>query len=248
MTANTKSEPLFLVEQRGDKYFITGFTEWDIAEQNNLRHLTVIIVSFVADGKEKGKWVVHDRTQRQWARGLPDCKNLSYNFFGGHCTADLSRVDLIGAEVPQEICDFTARRELEEELLCHGNEIELEKWEGRQKRVENVTAGFYHAKEPIPIGFSSFSGIGNLEISYIYALPIPEADLPKLVASDSYMLDGKEHSVCLPIVTVSESELKEMHARSEETNVEICDAVTRLWLPENAGVYKKLKRVIEAYP
>ena len=47
-----KLEPLYIVEKRGQEVVITGFTERNAAEKLGVRHLTVIIVPFVADGKK----------------------------------------------------------------------------------------------------------------------------------------------------------------------------------------------------
>jgi hypothetical protein len=53
---------------------------------------------------------------------------------------------------------------------------------------------------------------------------------------------GKECDIALPILQKSEAELKALYQRKPE--VEICDAITRLWLWENRGAHRKLRRVI----
>ncbi len=235
-------EPLYVVERRGDDCYIVGFTERTRAEKTGERHLTVIIVPFVADGRDRGKWIVHDRTPKQQARRKRDYKTPSYNLFGGHCTANLDRTDLIGTVVPMGICDDAAKRELEEELLRAGSKTELEIWEDGHATGAVVLADPYEPTDLIPIGFTSYQDKENVELSFVYTLPIPEADIGCLIAADNYMREGQERNLQLEIAVMSETELLIIPYRNP--NAEICDAITRLWLPENTGVYEKLKRTI----
>ena len=243
--SHANSEPLYIVEQSVDDYFITGFTERKVAEKFGVRHLTVIIVPFVADGENAGKWIVHDRTAKQWAKGKLDCKTPSYNLFGGHCTADVTQIGLIGSKIPQEICDSAAKRELEEELLCFDGSICLEIWENKRKTDCFVNACPYEANDLIPIGFSSYADKDNIEFSYIYALPVPEKDLSTLVAADNYVINEMEHNVSLPIVVLSEIDL--LVLSQTDYSIEVCDAITRLWNAENKVVIDKLRTVIKKY-
>jgi hypothetical protein len=92
----------------------------------------------------------------------------------------------------------------------------------------------------IPVGFTSFADGSNVEYSYLYLLPIPEKDIPHLIAADNFIsgdyLSGyKEINLELPIELHTEGELKHMH-QSNEPNIEICDAITRLWSDENKAV------------
>ncbi|MGI6546434.1 MAG: hypothetical protein ACOX2M_08485 [Fastidiosipilaceae bacterium] len=246
-----KLEPLYIVEKRGQEVVITGFTERNAAEKLGVRHLTVIIVPFVADGKKAGRWIVHDRTAKQWAKGKIDCKTPSFNFFGGHATADPTELDLIGQAVPLDICLAAARRELEEEFLRNGEEMELEVWLNQKKTDAPIYAAPYQARELIPIGFASYADRDNVELSYFYALPVPGSDLDNLVAADNYIdesakdTEDPERDVFLRVDDFFEAELLVM--AHMQPDIEICDAVTRLWCPENKAVIEKLRTVIEGF-
>jgi hypothetical protein len=237
-------EILYIVERHKDRYYITGFTERETAEQFGVRHLTVIVVPFLINGPDQGKWIVHDRSAKQWAKGKPDCKSPSYNLFGGHCTADLARPELIGAEIPMEICLDAARRELDEELLFEGKGKPLEVWEKGAKTEQVLDSAPYQADDLIPLGFASYEDKDNVEFSYFFALPVSGTDVGGLIAADDYLKDGVKHNVFLPIKIVSESDLQVM--LQTEPRVEICDAITRLWLEENKAVRSKLHETIAA--
>lgn len=235
------TEMLYAVCREDDEYIITGFTERTAAERRGICHLTVIIVPFIQDGINRGKWLVHDRTAKLWAKGRQNGKTPSYNLFGGHCTADVSRIERVGKPVPLEICGLAANRELQEELLCRGNELALEVWTNKQ-RTDSICAASYEYKPLLPIGYASYTGDDNVEISYVYALPVPAEDVDALIAADDYIKDGSKRNVALPVAVKSEAELMDLHLGRPE--VEICDAITRLWDKENRDLRRKLKETI----
>lgn len=274
-------EWIYTVERQEDRYCMTGITERKVAEKFGLRHLTVIIVPFVVkvkDEKNYGKWIVHDRTAKQWAKGELNSPSPSYNLFGGHCTADISNANFLAKSIGQEIsvdfCLEEAKRELEEELLCRGGQKQLEIWKNKVKTNEIQNASPYNAGELIKIGFSTYPGKHNaskqnIELSYVFALPVPEADTPKLIAADNYRLvceesekkeagspqskenetGGnivKEHDIALPIKLIKEEDL--LLAWQMNPDVEVCDAITRLWLDENTKLISKLRNEIQSYP
>ena len=235
-------EILYIVERHKDRYYITGFTERETAEQFGVRHLTVIVVPFLINGpdQESGLFM----TAAPVGEGETGLKSPSYNLFGGHCTADLARPELIGAEIPMEICLDAARRELDEELLFEGKGKPLEVWEKGAKTEQVLDSAPYQADDLIPLGFASYEDKDNVEFSYFFALPVSGTDVGGLIAADDYLKDGVKHNVFLPIKIVSESDLQVM--LQTEPRVEICDAITRLWLEENKAVRSKLHETIAA--
>lgn len=236
------TEKLYIVEKRKRKFVICGFAERKSAEENGLRHLTVIIVPFVADGPEKGRWIVHDRTAKLWAKGKSGERTPSLNLFGGHCTADEEQKERIGQPVTMDIFDTAAERELQEELLCHGSGRTLEHWASKEGPSGTTEAAQYAHAALIPIGIVTCSEQNNREASFLYALPVYSNDLDALVAADNYIRQGEERDIELPILRRSEAELKELH--NHNPAVEVCDAITRLWKRENRAAYRKLMRVI----
>ena len=241
----TIAEKLYVVEKRRREYIIQGFKERSVAEKLGLRHLTVIIVPFVIDGVAKGQWIVHDRTAKQWAKGKKSCLSPSLNLFGGHCAADADQMKRIGESITMEIFEKAAERELEEELLSRGSGRFLEIWDSKDGPSGGISAARYQHHALIPIGLVTYSGQDNHEVSYLYALPIPAEDTDKLLAADNYVKDGMEHDISLPIMEVNEAELRSMFRK--KPSVEICDAITRLWLWENRAAYRKLRRTIRNY-
>lgn len=244
-STGTCAEKLYIVEKNRKGYIISGFEERSVAEKRGLRHLTVIIVPFICDGAAKGRWIAHDRTAKQWAKGRRSCLSPSLNLFGGHCAADADQVKRIGAYVTLNIFEETAERELEEELLCCGNGNILEIWNGNDGPSGSIIAARYQHQKLIPIGYVTYSGQGNHELSYLYALPVPAEDVDKLLAADNYEKDGLEHDISLPIIKVNETELRSMYRK--KPGVEICDAITRLWLWENRAAYRKLRQTIQKH-
>ncbi len=238
---NHSGEMLYAVEMVGGRYIITGYVDRDTAHKTGAQHLSVIIVPFVVGS---GKWLVHDRTAKLWAKGNPNPKTPSYNFWGGHCTAD-EKMQPMKTEITEELLNASAKLELSQEMLWNVDGIKwLEVWESGIKTDKSVSASQYPIGELIKIGYTTYKSNNNVEASFIYALPIPEEDVENLVAADNYMRDGEERDVWLPISVMDEVELKILVNNLE---VEVCDAITRLWLPENESVYKKLRTVIADY-
>ncbi len=238
-------EKLYIVKETGHDYEIVGFEARSVAEQQGLRHLTVIIVPFVAGGPEQGRWIVHDRSAKLWAKGKATTTCASLNLFGGHCSADEEAQKRLGQLVAMDIFDAAAKRELEEELLCQGKGQFLEVWKSKAGPSGNREAARYEHFPLIPIDVVTYNGKDNKEVSFLYALPVPAVDVDALLAADNYERDGKEHDIVLPILRMREGELKRLHRR--DASVEICDAISRLWLRENRAANRKLNRVIRAY-
>lgn len=65
------------------------------------------------------------------------------------------------------------------------------------------------------------------------------------VPSDKYMKEGQGCNLFLKAAVLSELELLIVPNRNPKA--EICDAITRLWLPENEAIYEKLKQTIRSY-
>lgn len=238
-------EKLYIVKETGHDYEIVGFEARCVAEQQGLRHLTVIIVPFVADGPEKERWIVHDRTAKLWAKGKAVNTCASLNLFGGHCSADEEAQKRLGQLVTMDIFDAAAKRELEEELLCQGKGQFLEGWKSKAGPSGSREATQYEHFPLISIDEVTYNGEDNKEVSFLYALPVPAADVDALLAADNYERDGKEHDIVLPILRMREDELKRLHKHNPD--VEICDAISRLWLRENRAANRKLNLVIQAY-
>jgi hypothetical protein len=256
--SNTIKELLYILNlnESGETYDIVGFAERKYAEEHRLRHLTVIIVGFISDGKDKGKWVVHDRTEKQLAKGKKDAKSPSYNLIGGHVMVDMtdmsSVMDLAGKNTSsveiKEICLKAAQRELNEELYLRGWTAKLAVLKNGIPTNNVITVSPYKHKPLIYIGISTYESNDNVEVSYIYALPIPSSDYDKLVAADDYVDEkGKHRDIFLPISAYSECELKKLHQDSSISNAEVCDAITRLWSEENEYVCKVLLDRIYQY-
>jgi hypothetical protein len=125
-------DPLYIVEKKDDQYILIDYVNREFSHANGLRHLTVIVLAFVADGAQRGKWIVHNRYEKQQAKELqrenPDVdrlKTTSLNLFGGHCVplpwynskTAAYVYDRIGALVPKSVMVRNAIRELSEELL-----------------------------------------------------------------------------------------------------------------------------------
>ena len=239
------SEKLYIVQKTKHGYEIVGFEARSVAEKQGLRHLTVIIVPFVAGGPEQGRWIVHDRTAKLWAKGKAAAASASLNLFGGHCSADEEAQKRIGELVTMDIFDVAAERELEEELLRRGKGHTLEVWQSKAGPSESREAAGYAHLPLIPIDVVTYDGEDNKEASFLYALPVPAADVDALIAADNYERDHKERDIALPILRMNGKELKRLH--KQDPDVEICDAISRLWLWKNRAANRKLKRVIRAY-
>lgn len=251
-------ELLYLVGKLDGEYIITGVTERTVAEKTGLRHLTVIIVPFVTDGENKGCWVVHNRHDKQVAKGKR-CAPLSLNLFGGHCGLEDDWIgDWIGKPVGMDMLLENALRELSEELLrkVRANEAaqkKLELWRDGAFSGEWLAAAAcaWSPDDLIPAGFTEHTSKDNVEYSYVFALPVSGADAEELIAADNYIksdpADGAgETDIALPIVFMTEAELKRFY-KSNDPNIEVCDAITRLWAQQNSDVYESLLKCMDSH-
>lgn len=251
----TGPEMVCLVEERDGRVYINGMAERGTAELDGLRHLTVIVVPFIAAGPYAGCWVVHNRFEKQLAKGKP-CPPLSLNLFGGHYDGAGERMaDLIGYPVPERLLRMYLLREMSEELYtteisADTAPIMLERrLNGSSSPDGGIRAHPYASplSEPIPAGYTVYTSKSNLECSYIYALPIPGMDAEKLIAADDYRrADGTKGDLLLPVILTTEAELRRQF-QSGDPEIEVCDAITRLWEKQNAGTHEKLLRIIHAY-
>lgn len=237
-------EKIITVERRGEKVIYTGSSDRDTAHKHGICHLTVIVVPFIADGADKGKWIIHDRRDKQLAKGLP-CPGCSFNLFGGHCNPPFSEAALIGEEIPEALLIDSALRELSEELYlsCDSGEA-LERF----GKNETVLAKPYPLNENslIGIGWTFFSDAADTECSFLYGLPVPSKDVESLIAADDYIKpDGTKGNIALPVFIKTERELLDIY-RENNSDTEICNAITRLWDERNSAVYKKLSDTIQS--
>jgi hypothetical protein len=231
-------ETIFYGRKLGSDYIVAGVVDRDSAEIDGIRHFTTIIVPIIADGADKGKWIVADRTAKQWAKNKPTEYAKSYNLIGGHIKAN--DISLVGKPMPPEVLLEGALEELSEELYSTQSETSgtasLEIWKDGKFTGHRESVGRYNHNELIPIDYTEFKSKNNVEYSYVYALPVPSKDVAGLVAADDY---GKNLNVKLDIGIFSEAQLNNMD--KNDPSIEICDAIKRLWLPENAGVLAKLR-------
>lgn len=244
-----QGELLYLVGKSDESYLITGITERLVAEKRGLRHLTVIIIPFITDGANKGCWIVHNRHDKQIAKGKTSAP-LSLNLFGGHCGPPEDDVAaLIGKTVELELLRENALRELSEELLCkNGTEKRLELWrDGAFARDFLYAAPYKVSPESlIPVGFTEYAAKDNVEYSYIFALPVPGDQSEQIIAADNYEKRGQiiegmvyEADIALPVMFIPEPELKRLWEK-RDPEIEVCDAITRLWEEQNRAVYQRL--------
>ena len=244
-------ELIYMVQKLDENVIISGITERSIAEKLGLRHLTVIIVPFVTDGAHEGCWITHNRHDKQIAKGKA-CAPLSLNLFGGHCGPSDDIMGLVGQTVGNELLHKNALRELSEELLVkEGMEKRLERWGGGVFTGEYMNASPYEVSEEdlIPIGFTEYTAKENVEYSYVFALPVPGSQVEQMIAADNYMkisqTDGtaREADIALPVEVKEEAELKRLW-ESRNPQIEVCDAITRLWEEQNLVTYQKLLECI----
>jgi hypothetical protein len=233
-------ETIYYGRKIGSDYTVAGVVDRDSAEEDDIRHFTTIIVPIITDGVHKGEWLVVDRTAKQWAKNKPTEYAKSYNLIGGHTKAN--DMNLIGQPMTDEVLLEGALEELSEELFSAQSETSdnatVELWEDGKFTGRRESVGKYNSNELIPIGYTEFKSENNSEYSYVYVLPVPSVDIAYLVAADDY---GKDLNVKLDIEILSEERLKDMHENN--LSIEICDAITRLWLPENAEVLAKLRLI-----
>lgn len=245
-------ETIFIVEKRIE-YIVKAIADRDYSHDNGLCHTTSIIVPFVADGVDAGKWIPHDRTSKLWAKywekqGVMPQYSKSYNLIGGHCKAE--DIADIGKPISNDTLQKGAQMELGEELKKRDpkGSKSLEVWDsGGHQPNKDVKARDYNALQLIPIGFAEYESKTNREASFVCALPVPSGDLDDdLISADDYKgQDKKTHDVYLPLELKTEAELRELHKNSSDT--EVCDAITRLWESQNQVVHDKLLEEIQKY-
>ena len=257
-------ERIFIIEKVIEGCKITDIVERSYAEAKNLRHLTTICVPFMVDGgvDKKGKWIVHDRYHKQVAKGKASPEKIikSFNLFGGHTTPPENAAQLIGTFVNEAILFDGLLKELNEELLQQTKKAdirELEIWENGLNTYKSLYAAPYSVPlfAPVPIGFAEYADSANTEYSYVFALPIKDKDFRRqLIAADDYEVKGKKHDISLPLECFFENELKklwekELEAKKlgKEPDIEVADAITRLFLSENARTLRKLRKTINDY-
>lgn len=252
--ANKTEEHVYIVERQNDSVICSGTIERTVAEREGIRHLTVIIVPFIADGENKGNWIVHNRHDKQKAKNKIS-PMLSINLFGGHCCPSDGDIIETGSTVNESLLLHNAVREMTEELFerCSSQDtgaIALEDWsKGFPDCSIPIYGRSYNMPECslIPIGYADYTSKNNVECSYLFALPIPCADIDKLIAADDYQRkDGSKGTVCLPILIKTERELFEL-SKADSSDVEICDAITRLWELQNKNTYQRLIDFIDRY-
>jgi hypothetical protein len=244
-------EMLYQGDKEGNEFIISGFVDRDEAEANGIRHYTAIIVPFIMDGDEKGMWVTQNRYNKLCAKNkITDNDELenSYNLIGGHIKVAIEDEALIGKPMPYSILLEGALTELSEELYHSGivdlDEVVLEQWVNGKKTNEFLRVGKYCARQLIPVGFTEYTAKNNVEFSYVFALPVPSEDYNGLVSADDYIdKNGKHQNIELKLEKFTENELRHLH-RHHKPKVEVCDAITRLWLPENKDTLNKLHEII----
>jgi translation initiation factor 2 beta subunit (eIF-2beta)/eIF-5 len=237
-------ESIYKGEKIGSDYYVVGTVDRDDAEKNGIRHYTAIIVPFVMDGEDKGKWIVHDRTAKQWAKKKPVKYEKSYNLIGGHIKAEKKYSYLIGKTMPPEILLEGALEELSEELFTTAAfvplaDVTVQKWVNEEFTNKEKYVARYYPRRLISIGYTEYTSKNNVEFSYVYALPIPEKDLKTLISADDY---GKNMNVELNLEIISEGQLFDLYKNN--LNIEVCDAITRLWQPDNAEILDILHTII----
>jgi hypothetical protein len=246
-------EKVYIIKKIGERFKITDTVDRVYAEEKNLRHLTTICVPFLIDGgkNKKGKWVVHDRYHKLVAKGKasPNIIIKSFNLFGGHNNPPENSAHLIGSYIDEAILFDGLRKELNEEILQKTdkktNVKKLEVWDKGKNTGEKESAVPYPVPlfAPIPIGFAEYKDKSNTEYSYVFALPLKYNEYKQLIAADDYEIKGKKHDISLPLKYFSENELAAMMNKNAP-KVEICDAITRLFLPVNKTTLEKLRKVI----
>lgn len=229
------SEKIMTVRMKDGKIIYTGSAERSIAERDGLRHLTVIAAPIITDGNNRGKLLVHNRRDKQLAKGKP-CPAYSYNLFGGHCNPPENDTRLIGTPVSEALLLENLLRELSEEMYfpCEGDE--------KATALENKTEGsvVYAKSFPvqienlIPLGYTVYSSPHDNEYSFVYVLPITSETADNIIAADDYQkADSTKGSLALPTALMTLDELHSLY-ETDSADVEICNAITRLWDEQNA--------------
>jgi len=235
-------ELVYMIDKAGERIVITGITERKYAEKNNLRHLTTICAPFLVGGESAGNLIVHDRYGKQKAKGALKYSGVykSLNLFGGHTTPTKDGLNLIGTFVTEAILFDGLCKEMGEELLRKS---------GNDSEPIPYDIPLFKA---IPVGFTEYTDENkkNNEYSYVFALPVNFSDYESLIAADDY----EEKDIQLPVENHSLEALKAMWlaeklavVKSGTSEVEVCDAIFRLFLPENKPVHDKLEKIIKIY-
>lgn len=239
------AERIITVESTDNKIIYTGSSERTTAEQNGIRHLTVIAVPVVTDGTHKGKLLVHNRRDKQLAKGKA-CPEYSYNFFGGHCNPPEYESPLIGKPISEELLSENLLRELSEEMfISSADKTDAAILENRAGNSA-VFAKPYPLKKDdlIPLGYTKFSSTHDNEYSYMYAMLLTSDTANVIIAADDYQKpDGTKGNLALSTALMTLDELHSLY-RSSKTEVEICNAITRLWDKQNEAVFQKLSNLI----
>ena len=254
-------ELVYIVEEIEGEHKIIGVAERKLAEKANLRHLTTICVPFICDDGQddegnsiKGNWIVHNRYHKQVAKGEKSPPE-AYNLFGGHTNAETFAE--IGTTISEAVLFEGVRKELSEELFtkkkgAKSATAKLEVWEDGSPveeggKIATIDAAQYHVPlfGVIPVGFTEYESGSNKEYSYVFALPVPFEEYKNLVAADDYERDGEKHSICLPVTSYSETQLKKLHEMADPGEVEVCDAILRLlYAPRNVATFSSLRSII----
>ena len=235
------SERIITVEKQYGKIICSGSIERETAHQSGIRHLTVIVVPFVPDGKDQGKWLVHNRRDKQLAKGLSS-PEFSYNLFGGHCNPPEEEDMIIGKEIGKDLLLDSAVREMSEELFIRddrGRNLEVFGSDGFIRAIP------YPVREDqlIPLGYADFDDSKDAEYSFYFALPVSAENIESYVAADDYIReDSCKGNVALPISLKSERELYALYQQNN-SDIEICNAISRLWEPQNSTLLSKIRQI-----
>jgi hypothetical protein len=239
------------------EYMVVGTVDRDKAEAKGICHFTTIIVPFITDtnpdSEDKGKWIFHDRTPKLWAKKKTPQYKKSFNLIGGHIQA----VDesLIGKAMKSKTLVEGALDELSSELLIEDissdfDDIKVEIWD-KDGKNGTLNARKYFSRQLIPVGYTEYDSENNKEFSYVFALPVPIEDYGELICADDYIdVDNEHRNVKLKKKLATEEVLYAIYqeqqriiAANKEPEIEICDAITRLWDDKNATNKKTLAKL-----
>lgn len=276
-----EEERVYVIKERtGDApegdLSVIGTEIRDVAHENGTRHATVIVVIF---DPNTGLVLVHDRAMKLKLKKVLHGKDasktpaISYNFTGGHITADQE-----ADRITEAIIMATLQKELQEELrsariewydfarngvgeICVPPAFrqdppydEIEYWVQRQN-------DYYHNRELVTdfrcdlstakhMGIASFGtpGRGNCEYSAVYALEVSakQAERDGLVCTDNVVDQyGASHDIVLPYDYVALEELQALARTNGANGIEVADGISRLFDEENEAVYATLQAHIK---
>ena len=244
------AEKIIIAEERDDGIYMAGSISRKEAEKNGTPHLTVVTIAFITDGGNKGSVIVHNRHDKQISKGI-DCKNYSYNFFGGHCNPlNKNTENMYGSPVSDEFMLENMLRELSEEMFISTNEKDTE-----AVFLKNITTGENIPAKPfranghdlIKLGITIYKSRYDNEYSYYYALPVSKETADTIIsADDCEKSDGTKINIMLQTSFMSLERLEQIY-RENRDDTEICNAISRLFEKENSSVLKKLKNLIRSY-